>query len=70
MTVLEPTPTPTVSIVDSNNNSFNNQLYPDTPYYSFSLEQHKLETKRVFREMNKVHHFRQFGELRILREHW
>jgi hypothetical protein len=70
MTVLEPTATPTSSIVDSNNKFFTNQLYPDTAYYSFSMEQHKLETKRVFREMSKVHHFRQFGELRILREHW
>jgi hypothetical protein len=70
--VLEPNPTsvPTTSIVDSNNKTFSNQLYPDNAYYSFSMEQYKLETKRIFREINKVHHFRQFGELRILREHW
>lgn len=62
MGVIEPT---TSNVVVSSKKSFSNQVYPDTPYFSFSMERQKLETKRVFMEMGKVpvlYNFKELGE--------
>lgn len=63
MGVIEPTNS---NVVDSSiKKSFSNQVYLDTPYYSFSMERDKLETKRIFREMCKVpvlYNFKELGE--------